>query len=208
MPNVNELLNEIVEKRYSEYKNKFPQKIDTSLLNLIDHEIKQFVPLFDTNFIFLYNQISTAKRLSFKENDFIKKELQNSSDKNITYITNFINSKKYLSSSQLNDIKKSHFQFLRNEFYTIIKTIDDMKAFKSGFQLVETQIKYDNKILEDLFKNFKKHIKLQNSSKKYDAQEDVKKGTNYLLKETERLREIKVEVQINKDLKSEIEQDF
>lgn len=156
----------------------------------------------------LYNQISTAKRLSFKENDFIKKELQNSSDKNITYITNFINSKKYLSSSQLNDIKKSHFQFLRNEFYTIIKTIDDMKAFKSGFQLVETQIKYDNKILEDLFKNFKKNIKLQNSSKKFDAQEDVKKGTNYLLKETERLREIKVEVQINKDLKSEIEQDF
>lgn len=51
LPNVNELLNEIVEKRYSEYKNKFPQKIDTSLLNLIDHEIKQFVPLFDTNFI-------------------------------------------------------------------------------------------------------------------------------------------------------------
>ena len=66
----------------------------------------------------------------------------------------------------------------------------------------------DKKLFDGIFRNFKTNIEQQNSSVKYNVQKDAKKGTNYLLKETERLREIKVEVQINKDLKSEIDQDF
>lgn len=41
-----------------------------------------------------------------------------------------------------------------------------------------------------------------------DIKEDIQKGTNYAMKEIENLREIKVTVQVNQDLKSEIEQDF
>ena len=38
--------------------------------------------------------------------------------------------------------------------------------------------------------------------------DDKKKGTNYVMRESESVREIKVSVLVNKDLKSEIEQDF
>ena len=125
-------------------------------------------------------------------------------------MNSFINSKKYLSYAQLNDILKSHIQFLRNEFLSINRSISGSKSFiyNLDFKILDEQMEKDKKVFDGIFRNFKTNIEQQNSSVKYNVQKDAKKGTNYLLKETERLREIKVEVQINKDLKSEIDQDF
>ena len=48
----------------------------------------------------------------------------------------------------------------------------------------------------------------KNVPKQKDILEGMKKGTNYSMKETENLKEIKVTVEVNSDLESIIEQDF
>ena len=50
--------------------------------------------------------------------------------------------------------------------------------------------------------NFKKSIKEQY------VREKMKMSTNYAMRETENLKEIKVTVEVDGDLKDEIEQDF
>ena len=60
--------------------------------------------------------------------------------------------------------------------------------------------KFSKKILDD--------FEHKNSVKDVTAEESSKKGTNYTLKETENLRELKIEVKTADKLETVIEQDF
>lgn len=80
--------------------------------------------------------------------------------------------------------------------------------YEDNYDVLENQIKNDKVIINSIFKEFFDKINIKKNPKKQDIKEDIKKGTNYSMKETENLREIKVTVQMNKDLKTEIEKDF
>lgn len=59
-----------------------------------------------------------------------------------------------------------------------------------------------------MFKDLMDVLQIKNAVKENDPQALSKNNTNYMLKETDNLREIKVAVQIKKDLTSIIEQNF
>lgn len=67
---------------------------------------------------------------------------------------------------------------------------NDIKKFKSIKNRHQIELEYESKVAKEI------------------EVDDKKKGTNYVMRESESVREIKVSVLVNKDLKSEIEQDF
>ena len=62
--------------------------------------------------------------------------------------------------------------------------------------------------IKKLFSSFEEKMKKKQKSKEKDIMQSVKKGTQYVIKETENLREIEVTIKADSDLKSVIEQDF
>lgn len=123
-----------------------------------------------------------------------------------------INSKFYWTEEQMNVMLNTYVDFLKNEYFDIIRwntkeKIYDM-IYEENYDFVENQIKTDKNKIDELFQIFIDKINTKKNTVEQDIKEDIQKSTNYAMKETENLREIKVNVQVNQDLKSEIEQDF
>lgn len=81
-------------------------------------------------------------------------------------------------------------------------------TFEFNFDIVENQLKKDQQPIMEIMQPFIDKVTIKNMTKVFDLRNTAKEGTNYTMKETENLREIKIAVQINKDLKSEIPLDF
>ena len=62
--------------------------------------------------------------------------------------------------------------------------------------------------INEIFKPFIEKINQKKNPEKKDIKLKIKEGANYRMKETENLKEIKVTIEVNKDLKSEIEHLF
>lgn len=128
------------------------------------------------------------------------------------YLTKKINSKFYWTEEQMHLMINAHIIFLKNEFFELIKWNSNEKkynmVYEDNYDVLENQIKNDKVIINAIFREFFDKINIKKNPEKQDIKEDIKKGTNYSMKETENLREIKVTVQMNKDQKTEIEQDF
>lgn len=112
----------------------------------------------------------------------------------------------------MNVMLNTYVDFLKNEYFDIIRwntkeKIYDM-IYEENYDFVENQIKTDKNKIDELFQIFIDKINTKKNTVEQDIKEDIQKSTNYAMKETENLREIKVNVQVNQDLKSEIEQDF
>lgn len=56
--------------------------------------------------------------------------------------------------------------------------------------------------MKKIFEKYVEINKIKNNTKEESLQEDINKGTNYSVRETENLREVMVTVQINRDLKN------
>lgn len=128
------------------------------------------------------------------------------------YLIKKINSKFYWTEEQMNVMLNTYVDFLKNEYFDIIRwntkeKIYDM-IYEENYDFVENQIKTDKNKIDELFQIFIDKINTKKNTVEQDIKEDIQKSTNYAMKETENLREIKVNVQVNQDLKSEIEQDF
>lgn len=80
--------------------------------------------------------------------------------------------------------------------------------YRDNFDIVEKQIKKDNKKINNMFKDFDELNQIKKDVRENEAKESFQKGSNYSMKETENIREIKIAIEINQDLKSVIEQDF
>ena len=139
-------------------------------------------------------------------------ELAISADYDISLIFGLLENEDFYTNEQLNSMRKNHEFFLKNEYYDIVKltSIESMfdLVFEDNFDLVSLQIDNDREKLNNRFKYLIDTLQKMKTVNESSAQENAKKNTNYMLKETENLREIKVAVQIKKDLTSIIEQDF
>lgn len=56
--------------------------------------------------------------------------------------------------------------------------------------------------MKKIFEKYVEINKIKSYTKEESLQEDINKGTNYSARETENRREVKVTVQINRDLKN------
>ena len=135
-----------------------------------------------------------------------------SSDSHLNFIKESLAKKLLWKQDQLTIIMNTHKRFLEEEFFSIISEICSEMiydiVYEDNFDILETQINEDKDIIIEIFEPYQQKIDTKNDLKEEKLEDNLNKGTNYLMKETENIREIKVFVQINKDLKSEIEQDF
>ena len=118
----------------------------------------------------------------------------------------------YYTNEQLHIIKDSHISFVKQEFFDIIQAINFGKfldiAYEDNCDILEKQIKKDSQKIEQMFAKFYQRIHARNTAMEMDVKDGFQRSSNYSMKETENLREIKVAVEIGADLKSVIEQDF
>lgn len=114
----------------------------------------------------------------------------------------------YSTKNQIENMINGNTRFLRKEYFSIIKAITDPKLFPLVYQdnkdILDSQIKESNQIIAQFAQPILDQFK--NKVKNVNAEESSKKGTNYTLKETENLRELKIEVKTVDKLEFVIEQ--
>ena len=81
-------------------------------------------------------------------------------------------------------------------------------VYQDNKEILDAQIKESNEKIKKFAEKILDKFKKKNDVIDVDAEESSKKGTNYTLKETENLRELKIEVKTADKLETVIEQDF
>ncbi|KAK8841798.1 hypothetical protein M9Y10_026747 [Tritrichomonas musculus] len=203
---------QFLQQRYSSLGKDIKNPL--SILFSMQEEIKNYIPNYDKEIYSECNNfISDMKKKYYNENrETIKTELKASSESNLMELQNRINKSMYWTMNQIEAIINGHVQFLKNEFLDIIKILYEEKIqyliYSENVDILNSQIEEDRLKVHEIFKSFIEKINIKESIKEQNIQEGSLKTTNYTLKETENVREIKVTVQLSEDLKSVIEQDF
>lgn len=207
-------LKKIISERYEMIKSSSTAKSLVNIMGELQEEFSLVPPSYDDNFLSqcysVINEMIREENMANK--DKIQNELKISADSHLNYLKDSMNQKYYWTKEQMGLMKIAHQKFLEEEFYSIIKIISFGKEldmiYANNIEILDKQKINDNSIIDKIFKPFVEIIEIKNKSKEKDFKESIESGTNYVMKETEHLREIKVTVHLNKDLTSEIKQDF
>lgn len=189
-------------------QNKAPKYYIFQLAN----EVNDVIPKFDEEMMneCQINMNKLTESFYQKIYPIITSEIKKSSELNLAYLYQKNYEKSYWTEEQMDTVINSHIQFLKNELYdiTIYYLPMNQLIFKRNNDFLDHQISEDTKQLKDYFNSFLEKIKMKNSISKKTFENDASMGVNYIIKETENIREIKVSVEIGDDLKTIIEQDF
>lgn len=106
----------------------------------------------------------------------------------------------------------NHIKYLKDEYFKIIHLACEenqlQKAYIDMVSILEMRIEEDKNNIEEIYKSFIQKIDLHRKTLESNTQELFLQGSNYSMKESENTREIMISIEIDKDLESEIEQDF
>lgn len=151
-------LKDLVSKRKTELESYFNN--DESFLIMISnlsHELHQITPSFDIEFLNECNSIlSDYKTLKYRKNrEFYSLELQKSAESHLSFLNERINQKYFWNEEQIDMIKKSHYIFLKNEFFDILQLTNTEKTigivYDANIDLLKKQIdESNNKIVQIL----------------------------------------------------------
>ena len=122
-----------------------------------------------------------------------------------------INKQDYWPIENRNNVRKVHENFLKNEFFDIIAEVfgnNELSIyFEGNYSILENQINADVDKFKDIFNNLDRRIIMKNYQK-HESFDDLRdKGTNYMIRERQDVRQIKAIVEAG-NLDNEIEQDF
>ena len=209
-------LKRVIENRFQMLKSRDSdfENNPEIVLSKLHQEFTSFSPLTDKEF---RNECSTNYSLMRKtftkvNNNIVVEELRKSSDKNLEILQKFLTDENYWTKNQIENMINGNTRFLKKEYFSIIKAITDPKLFPLVYQdnkdILDSQIKESNQKITQFAQPILDQFKNKNKVKNVNAEESSKKGTNYTLKETENLRELKIEVKTVDKLESVIEQDF
>ena len=157
---------------------------------------------------FILNEINNS--IIQKNIKLIESELELSSENNLKYLSDIINSKTYFSDKRINIIN-AHIDFLKDEFFDIIHEIyqkkDQINVFDGSRAILENQIQKDVETINKIITDFDNKVKSLGKPKEVTLSDKIRRGTNYSIRETENIKEIQVLVQAG-HLNDVIEQDF
>lgn len=180
-----------------------------TLLQKLQKELYDEIPFYDSPLIDDLNKTlnSMKSRIVINKNDHIKRELELSSATYLNYLLELIDSKPFWSKDQLDNLKFSHFDFLKEEFLDMIKDVSSpdqvANIYDESKSILDDQIDKDEVVIDELFKGIEDQFK-QKTSREVEPQ----KGTNYTIREKETEREVKVRIQKGGKLDDLLKQDF
>lgn len=206
-------LKSIIYDRFNQYKES--NKDETNefiLLSNLFNEITIMNPLIDQIFHQKSNLIldEIKQEIAYKNKDIFISELNKSSQNNLSYLKKIILDQFYWSPEKKDLIINSHDYFLKNELFSIISSLYTKKEYPLVLQscnsILENQVNQDRIALNQFF------VEVENKYKSSDDQvvdfiDEMNKGTNYSIRETERVKEIKVIAEAG-HLQDIIPQDF
>lgn len=206
-------LKSTIEDRFDQYTKSYTDKLDDfTLLSKLNDELFTVYPSIDSDF---YNECNSIlyqieQRLIKKKEKFISSELNESSNNNLNHLYEIINSQIYWPPEKKDFIEISHVNFLRKEFYCIINALYPKEKIPNALNfnrsILEERIIKDRSNIKKFFANFEKKYELT-KDQIVDFSDEMRKGTNYSIRETEKVKEIKVVVESG-HLTDAIEQDF
>lgn len=189
-------------------------EINLDTLKELLAEIIDFTPNFDMSF---RNECFTIIN-NFVDDTVVRYEnilsrgIKKSSQIHISEIKKKISKKLFWNEEQINIIINTHSRFLDNEFFKIIANTKMEalyeKIYSKNKKILEDQKVADKKLLEKIFEQFF----IDNETKKSvadseDADKNRKEKPNYVLKEKEVDKQIRIEIEAN-NLDKYIKQDF
>lgn len=206
-------LQNVLSSRFKQYKDAdLGESSDFILITKLSSEISRMNPSID----FLFHQkcnVFLAKlknELTQTNDDVFISELSISSENNLEYLRQVISSQCYWSDEKKDFVSKSHENFLKSEFFSIIRALypknDYAHIRNCNLSILENQIKKDRKEIKKIFLDLKNKYQPPKDTA-VDLNEEMKTGTNYSIRETERVKEIKVIAEAG-HLQDIIPQDF
>ena len=204
---------EMLDQRFQTIKQY--NQHDDALNNILKlkKEIVKIYPPLDKKFLSDCNEILTEihKNQGKKDRKFIKDELKESSKQKLDYLDIMINNEYTWSEEQRENIKISHIQFLKDEFFSILedKFSSDVISvnYEENINILDKQVNKDTQKIVKIFNDFDKKLHLK-KKKQLEIDYLIQKGTNYCIREEENERELKVRVEIGGNLEDLIPQDF
>lgn len=206
-------LKQIIKHRFEQMKeSNFKNLDDDALLRNLNNEIMIIHPSIDSDFysscIEVLNEIK--KSYTKMNEDIFNKELSISSAANIKYLTEVINGQYYWTDEKKDLIENSHVNFLKKEFYSILRAYHSKNDFglilNANKSILMNQIENDQKIIRQVFVDLENRYKSP-TQEKIDIIDEKREGANYTVKETEREKQIEAVVEA-RNWENEIEQDF
>lgn len=213
--NFNSDIKYLIYSRLNQLLNmKLKMNYPFAILDYFSQEINIIKSYFEAKFLNTCNNIIDIikEKLIVNNKENVQQLLISSSEKNLNYINEFITSQSFLSNETKDLIKTNHIRFLKNEFLSIIQEFyseseNKLNAYKINLSILESQIQNDRIIIKQMLNNYNLKISSLNERKTLDIMDQMKKGTDDVIRETENVREIKVMVEAG-HLEDEIDQDF
>lgn len=208
--NIYNLVKEILIKRY----NALKEQNDDNTVQVIKAESYNYFPKNDDHVSKIVNMIALDMSIQFNQIDrtSIKTQLNKQSKINLENIKKKVNQKYYWSQNQLVMIRHSHMNYLEKQFFEIVKKNDQYTLidvlYEKCLDVLEVQKLSDCAELMKIFANFTVNINKKQAVVNDDFEKSSKKGTNYVMKEVESIREIEVVCDLGKDIDTIIEPDF
>ena len=197
----------ILIKRFNQLKKSVPDAMQQ-----LGEEISQFTLRSDLKFAKIASSTQFLISTGFSDLGFsIQNELKISSDQRLTYLEFVLHEKIFWTPEQLSVMKNSHIRFLKKEFLDIILLMNEQAvtyAFDYFNYIIENQIKQDKARIDLMFKEFFMMIEKKKKTTLLEMKSEMKKSSQYILKERENLKEIKIALEVGQDLESLIPQDF
>lgn len=208
-----------IENRFKQYQvNNVDKLDDLTLIYKLYEEIMKIYPSIDSDFYnecnLIINMIKNSVTKTNSEN--LAHELNVSSENNLKYLKEIINGQFYWDLEKRDSIENSHINFLEKEFYSIIAEFyskrDYPHVLKCCQSILQNKIEKDIKIIKKYFTDLENnaagnHSNDNDISKPITMLDEMNKRTDFSIRESERVREIKVVVEEG-HLVNEIEQDF
>lgn len=209
-----EELKKCINIRYGQLlKESNGEQNELEILSKLKKELIQSCPLVDDS----YNNSCNAcikesiDEIISRNGGYMSRSLRTSSNEHLNYLGQVINNEKYWTDDEKDWIKKNYINFMENEFFTMIKIyyteiyrVHAFEKIKPDFdKIVEEGIQ----LIDQKFVEFKNNLDKNNKQKTVDLDVTMRSATNYTIKETENVRQIKVEAQ-SSNWEDEIGQDY
>lgn len=211
---VSPAIKQLIYKRYESLKTADKNVNPLFLLSFLQDEINTFSPAFDL--YFRNTSQSYIDEIKKQENrvdcEKLKRELNQSATEKLEKFNYQLHQRYFWTRAQIERIKRSHFHFLETEYVSILKIIGNPNItgylYEENIDILNEQKEKDRKRLDEIFAPFVKRLELKETPKEEEFEDVKRKGTSYIMTETESIREVKVTLETNTDLKTIIEQDF
>lgn len=202
-----ESFDDILNQRISQYKRT---KIgDSESLELLGNEIMEYFPnevRFREAFTsFKYQILSKGNNIA----QFVRKELKQTTDEHIQYLKYRVEQKVYWSNIEIQMFSHLHMKLLNDEFYSIIVNKHLASYADEVFgEILQAQKNIDKERINDIFQQYYAKIEQRKITTLRSMKDEMKTSMQYVLKERESIKELKVALEVGQKLETEIEQDF